>query len=64
VKPNDGVNIGVKGAVETILDFCTFMSINGEIKDIDKNKILANAEKLAKGGYQGTCLCQRRIQRI
>jgi magnesium-transporting ATPase (P-type) len=49
---NDSVNIGVKGAVETILDFCPFMSINGEIKDIDKDKILADAEKLAKGGYR------------
>ena len=49
---NDGVNIGVKGAVETILDFCPFMSINGEIQNIDKSKILASAEKLAKGGYR------------
>jgi calcium-translocating P-type ATPase len=49
---NDSVSIGVKGAVETILDFCPFMSIDGEIKDIDKDKILADAEKLAKGGYR------------
>jgi magnesium-transporting ATPase (P-type) len=49
---NNAVNIGVKGAVETILDFCAFMSTNGEIKSIDKDKILADAEKLAKGGYR------------
>ncbi len=49
---NDSVFIGVKGAVETILDFCTTMSVNGEIKKIDKNKILADAEHLAKGGYR------------
>ncbi len=49
---NESVNIGVKGAVESILDFCSFMSIDGEIKDIDKDKILADAEKLAQGGYR------------
>ncbi len=51
-KTNNVFNIGLKGAVETILDFCAFMSVNGEIKDIDKNKILADAEKMAKGGYR------------
>jgi magnesium-transporting ATPase (P-type) len=49
---NNTVNIGLKGAVETILDFCPFMSVNGEVKDIDKNKILADAEKMARGGYR------------
>lgn len=49
---NDSVAIGLKGAVETILDFCPFMSVNGEIRNIDKDKILADAEALAKGGYR------------
>ena len=49
---NNSVYIGVKGAVETILDFCVTTSIHGEIKDIDKNKILADAEKLARSGYR------------
>jgi magnesium-transporting ATPase (P-type) len=48
----DSVFIGTKGAVETILDFCTTMSVNGEIKEIDKDKILADAKHLAKGGYR------------
>ena len=48
----DSVYIGVKGAVETILDFCTLMSADGKIKDIDKDKILADAEDLAKNGYR------------
>ena len=48
----DSVYIGVKGAVETILDFCTKMSADGKIKDIDKDKILADAEDLAKNGYR------------
>jgi magnesium-transporting ATPase (P-type) len=49
---NGLVFIGIKGAVETILDFCTSMSVNGEIKGIDKDKILADAEQIAKGGYR------------
>lgn len=49
---NNSVFIGLKGAVETILDFCTFMSVNGGIKEIDKDKILADAEHLAKSGYR------------
>lgn len=48
----DRVYIGVKGAVETLLDFCISMSVDGEIKDIDKDKILAGTEKLAKMGYR------------
>ena len=49
---NNSIYIGVKGAVETILDFCAFMSINGEVKEIDKDSILADAEIIAKGGYR------------
>lgn len=51
-KVDDFVCIGLKGAVETILDFCTTMSINGEITEIKKDKLLADAEKLAKSGYR------------
>lgn len=49
---NDSVYIGVKGAVETILDFCVNMSADGKIMDIDKGRILAYAEDLAKAGYR------------
>jgi magnesium-transporting ATPase (P-type) len=51
-KKNSSVFIEVKGAVETILDFCSLMSVNGKSITIDKDKILADAEKLAKGGYR------------
>lgn len=51
-KLNGSFFISVKGAVETILDFCKTMSINGENIEIDKEKILADADQLAKGGYR------------
>lgn len=51
-KEHDLVAMGLKGAVETILDFCTTMSVDGEIKPLDKDKILADAELMAKGGYR------------
>jgi magnesium-transporting ATPase (P-type) len=51
-KTNNGVSIDLKGAVETILDFCSFMSVNGDIKDIDKKKLLTDAEQMAKKGYR------------
>lgn len=49
---NGSVFIRVKGAVETILNFCTTVSVNGEIQPIDKEKILLDAENLAKDGYR------------
>lgn len=49
---NNSVFIGLKGAVETTLDFCPYMSIDGDIKEIDKNKILADAAEMARGGYR------------
>jgi magnesium-transporting ATPase (P-type) len=49
---DNSVYIVAKGAVETILDFSTSMSVNGENQKIDKDKILADAEELAKGGYR------------
>lgn len=49
---NNSVIVGLKGAVETVLDFCSLMSVNGKIEAIDKNKILADAEQVAKDGYR------------
>ena len=49
---DDIVFIGLKGAVETILDFCQYMSVDGQEINIDKEKILENAEQLAKQGYR------------
>ena len=49
---NDAVFIGTKGAVETILDFCTTMSVDGGISKIDKEKILSDADHIAKEGYR------------
>lgn len=46
------VYVDVKGAVETILDFCPFMSADGQARDIDRAKILSEAEELASRGYR------------
>jgi magnesium-transporting ATPase (P-type) len=46
------VHIDVKGAVETILEFCDSMSINGSPEKLDKKKILTDSEDLAKKGYR------------
>jgi magnesium-transporting ATPase (P-type) len=52
IQINGEVFIGAKGAVETILGFCDKMSINGKPEKIDKEKILNDAEKLAREGYR------------
>jgi magnesium-transporting ATPase (P-type) len=49
---NDVINIGMKGAVETILDFCTSMMSNEEIVDIDRELILKQSEEMAAKGYR------------
>ncbi len=42
----------VKGAVEKILDFCSFMKIGNERQAIDKTAINKQAEELAKQGFR------------
>ncbi|MCX7706347.1 MAG: HAD-IC family P-type ATPase [bacterium] len=44
--------VGVKGATEVVLNYCANMSINGEPKKIDKNRIISEMERLAKMGYR------------
>jgi len=44
--------IGVKGAVETVLEFCDKMSVNEQELELNKEKILQDAENLAKNGYR------------
>lgn len=51
-KMNGSINIGVKGAVETILDFCHTMSVNDQTVNLDRKKILKDTENLAKEGYR------------
>ncbi|HSL86194.1 MAG TPA: HAD-IC family P-type ATPase, partial [Bacteroidales bacterium] len=51
-KINGDAYIGVKGAVETIIDFCDTMSVNGSSEKIKRDKILEEAEKTAKEGYR------------
>lgn len=51
-KSNNSVFMGVKGATETILDFCTSMLCNGVVKPIDKHRIMKDMEDLARSGYR------------
>ena len=41
-----------KGSVDTILEFCNRMVVDGEIVDLDKDKIQEQNEELAKSGYR------------
>jgi magnesium-transporting ATPase (P-type) len=51
-KKNDTVEIAVKGAVETILDFCDSV-IQGESKEpIDKDLLLKQSNEMAAEGYR------------
>jgi magnesium-transporting ATPase (P-type) len=49
---NGSVFIGMKGAVETVLDFCDNMSVNGKSVVLNKDKILSYADRIAKEGYR------------
>lgn len=49
---NNIVNIELKGAVETVLEFCDTMSIAGSPVDLDKDSILKQAEEIAHKGYR------------
>jgi magnesium-transporting ATPase (P-type) len=49
---NSIVNLGLKGAVETVLDFCTLMADEEKKVDIDKELILRQSEEMAVKGYR------------
>lgn len=49
---NGNIYAGIKGAVETVLDFCDSMSVRGEKLNIDKENIIRNAEELSREGYR------------
>lgn len=44
--------IGVKGAVETVLGFCSSMIIDGKVLEINRGSILSQAEEMAAKGYR------------
>jgi magnesium-transporting ATPase (P-type) len=44
--------IGTKGAVETILAFCSQMSVNKSKKEIDREAILRQSEEFSAKGYR------------
>lgn len=45
-------NIDLKGAVETVLEFCDTMSINGSAVKLDKDMVLKQSEEIARKGYR------------
>jgi magnesium-transporting ATPase (P-type) len=49
---NGSIHIELKGAVETIIEFCDSMSIDGSSQDIDRESILNESETLAREGYR------------
>ncbi|QED38697.1 HAD-IC family P-type ATPase [Antarcticibacterium arcticum] len=49
---NEKVNIELKGAVETVLDFCDSMLVNGIPSPLLRENILALAEKTAMQGFR------------
>ncbi|CAM4064201.1 cation-translocating P-type ATPase [Gillisia limnaea] len=53
-------NIDLKGAVETVLDFCDTMSIDGSPVELNRNFILEQADKLAKQGYRVLAFANRK----
>jgi magnesium-transporting ATPase (P-type) len=49
---NGAINVGVKGAVETILDFCTNMADRNQSVPLNKDQIVEQADDMAAGGYR------------
>ncbi|MFQ3575799.1 MAG: HAD-IC family P-type ATPase, partial [Cytophagales bacterium] len=48
----DGYQLGMKGAVEMVMDHCSGMSLNGMVMPIDKEFILSKADEMAAQGYR------------
>jgi magnesium-transporting ATPase (P-type) len=48
----NSTHIAVKGAVETILEFCTSMADGNKTTDLDKDLILKQAEEVASKGFR------------
>ena len=49
---DDTVYIGVKGAVETVMDFCDKMAGRDDAVEIDRESIIKQAEEMASKGYR------------
>jgi len=52
IEKNGTVQIAVKGALETILDFCSEMSSENGTRPINREMLLKSADELAKKGYR------------
>lgn len=57
------VRCTAKGSVEKILGFCNYTYSNGKRAKIDKDKILAQNEKLAASGYRVIAICDGEVNK-
>jgi len=60
-KNNEEVKVTVKGAVDTIMDFCDKMYDGNNIVKINKEKILSQNEELASKGYRVIALAVNKV---
>lgn len=60
---NGHTQVSVKGTLEKILDFSNTMLIDGEIVELDKNKIRKQNEALAREGYRVLAFANSIIQK-
>lgn len=57
------INSTVKGSVETVLKFCSYMQYGKTKKKIDKKKVLILNEELAKKGYRVIALAKGKVNK-
>jgi len=58
---NNEIYCTAKGSIETILEFCDSMIINGKKKKLDREKIIKQNEELAKEGFRVIGVAQAKI---
>ena len=61
-KEGKDIICSVKGAVDTVFEFCDSMYDGEKIVKLDKDKILEQNEKLAKDGYRVIALASNKVE--
>ena len=60
---SENVFCTVKGATEKILEFCKYMQANDKVQKVDKEKIIFQAEDLAKQGYRVIAIAKGNVNK-